>query len=52
MNIECTFKRDLEAYLADIENSKVRSLEDLIQFNKDNAEIELPPGESFVEERL
>lgn len=41
------FKREFEAYLEHIEDSKIHSLEDLIQFNKDNAETELPPRESF-----
>lgn len=32
----------LEEYFASVENSKVRTLEELIQFNEDHAEQELP----------
>ena len=40
------FKQEFEAYLEHLDESKVRSLEQLIQFNKDNAEQELPPRKS------
>ena len=36
------FKREFKKYLEELEDSKIRSLEDLIQFNKDKAETELP----------
>lgn len=36
------FRKEIEAYLEILEDSKVRSLDQLIQFNKDNAETELP----------
>jgi amidase len=36
----------MNKYLASLESSPVRSLEELIQFNKDNADRELPPGKS------
>ena len=36
------FKREFKKYLEQLEDSKISSLEDLIQFNKDNAETELP----------
>ena len=37
------FAKDFEGYTSGIENSKVYSLAELVQFNKDNAEVELPP---------
>lgn len=39
------FGKDFEAYLGDLEVSKVRTLEDVMQFMKDNASLEFPPGE-------
>ncbi|KAF2970834.1 hypothetical protein GQX73_g2780 [Xylaria multiplex] len=39
-----TFKDSLEDYLGSIDNSKVRTLEDLIKFNEEHAEQELPPS--------
>ena len=36
------FRQDFKTYLEQLEDSKISSLEDLIQFNKDNAETELP----------
>jgi amidase len=38
------FKRNIENYLADLETSPVRTLEELVEFNKKHADIELPPG--------
>jgi amidase len=35
----------LEEYLASVENPKVRTLEELIKFNEEHAEQELPPSE-------
>lgn len=40
------FKEEIEAYLDNLEDSKVHSLDQLIQFNKDNAETELPSRKS------
>ncbi|KAE8443929.1 hypothetical protein EG329_001239 [Mollisiaceae sp. DMI_Dod_QoI] len=37
------FKNDLENYLRGLATSKVKTLEDIIQFNKDNKDEELPP---------
>lgn len=39
------FKSEFEAYLDQVEESKIHSLEELIQFNKDNEVTELPPRE-------
>jgi amidase len=39
------FKRNIELYLSDLETSPVRTLEELIEFNKKHADKELPPGE-------
>ncbi|MCJ1249867.1 hypothetical protein MMC30_007093 [Trapelia coarctata] len=38
------FKATINEYLAGLQSSKVRTLDELIQFNKDNAEKELPEG--------
>ena len=40
------FKREFKKYLEQTEDSKISSLEELIQFNKDNAETELPSSRS------
>ncbi|OCF31109.1 hypothetical protein I316_07241 [Kwoniella heveanensis BCC8398] len=45
------FKVDLEAYLSDLEESKVRTMVDLIQFNDLHSAEELPPHEC-CQERL
>lgn len=37
-------KRNLEAYLADLESSQVRSVEDIVKFNEEHADLELPTG--------
>lgn len=37
------FKSDLERYLADLETSEVRTVQNVIDFNIKNAEKELPP---------
>ncbi|KAI0098026.1 putative glutamyl-tRNA amidotransferase subunit A [Nemania sp. FL0031] len=39
-------RRELTAYLQDLEESEVRSLQDVIKFNKAHAEEELPPHHS------
>ena len=38
------YKPTLEKYLADLETSSVRNLQELIKFNEDNADKELPEG--------
>ncbi|KAI9768832.1 MAG: hypothetical protein M1840_004646 [Geoglossum simile] len=43
------FTGDLNGYLSDLEESPVRTLESLIQFNTDHAEMELPPGHANQE---
>lgn len=40
------FKPTFEAYLETLEDSQVRSLDELIRFNQNHAEKELPPGKS------
>jgi len=42
--LDSQFKRTINSYLQDLEISKVRTLEELMQFMKDNPELELPPG--------
>ena len=42
--LDATFKGDLEDYLSSIADSKIQTLEDLIEFNKQHAEEELPPS--------
>jgi len=37
------FKKNMDAYLSDLETSSVRTLEDIVGFNKKNADRELPP---------
>jgi hypothetical protein len=44
LNLEADFETDLNSYLESLEYSKVRSLADIIQFNKENADHELPEG--------
>jgi amidase len=36
-------KRDLTAYLQGLEESEMRTITDIIEFNKKNADKELPP---------
>ncbi|KAH0524976.1 hypothetical protein TsFJ059_007409 [Trichoderma semiorbis] len=44
---DTTFKDLIKDYLSGVDNSKIHSLEDLIEFNKTHADKELPPGESI-----
>ncbi|ATY58913.1 amidase family [Cordyceps militaris] len=37
------FKKDFEAYLKSLDFSHIKSLEELVQYNRDHAERELPP---------
>ncbi|TVY78524.1 putative amidase [Lachnellula suecica] len=37
-------KSNLESFLAEYEDAEVRTVEELVQFNKDHADVELPPG--------
>ncbi|KAH0524975.1 hypothetical protein TsFJ059_007409 [Trichoderma semiorbis] len=41
---DTTFKDLIKDYLSGVDNSKIHSLEDLIEFNKTHADKELPPG--------
>jgi hypothetical protein len=41
---ESTFRSLLEEYLASIDNSKIHTLEDLVEFNNKHAEQELSSG--------
>jgi hypothetical protein len=43
LNLANDFKTGLETYLTELEVSKVRTLEDIIDFNAKNSEKELPP---------
>jgi amidase len=47
-NADDDFAKDLDKYLQDLEISPVRSLGELIEFNKKNADTELPPGQHKV----
>lgn len=38
------FRKDFQAYLDDLEFAPVKSLQELIDFNRQHADIELPPG--------
>jgi hypothetical protein len=38
------FPSQMQRYLDSLVTSKVMSLADIVQFNLDNAELELPPG--------
>lgn len=44
MDIVADLKRDLNAYLEDLAESEVRSLKDVIEFNLEHRDLELPPG--------
>ncbi|RFU76890.1 amidase family [Trichoderma arundinaceum] len=41
---DTTFKDLFKDYLSGVDNSKIHSLEDLVEFNKEHADQELPPG--------
>lgn len=41
---EADFKESINEYLEGLEIAKVKSLEELVQFNEDHAETELPEG--------
>ena len=43
------FKADLEDYLGSLKESKVRTLEDVINFNDAHASVEFPSGEGCQE---
>ena len=38
------FRHDFQAYLDALEFAPVKSLQELIDFNKEHADVELPPG--------
>lgn len=38
----------MNAYLAGLRSSPVKSLAELVQWNKDHADLEMPPGESKI----
>lgn len=38
------YKDNVEKFLGSYSESKLRTVEDVIQYNKDHADIELPPG--------
>jgi amidase len=37
-------KHGIDAFLAQYENAQVRTVKELVQFNKDHADVELPPS--------
>lgn len=39
-------KRSLNEYLEDLEESEVRSLAEVIEYNNKHADVELPPSKS------
>lgn len=41
---EHEFHPSINEYLQDLEHSKVHSLEELVEFNREHADLELPPG--------
>ncbi|KAL7893413.1 amidase signature domain-containing protein [Trichoderma sp. SZMC 28014] len=40
------FRKDFQAYLDDLEFAPVKTLQELIDFNREHADVELPPGHS------
>lgn len=38
------FRKDFQAYPDDLEFAPIKSLQELIDFNREHADIELPPG--------
>lgn len=44
LSLNSQFKRTFESYINGLESSPVRTLEELMQFMRDNAEKEFPPG--------
>jgi hypothetical protein len=42
LSAEANFKQEMDAYLGSLQSSKVRTLEQIVEFNKENATIELP----------
>jgi amidase len=42
------FKRNIETYLADLETSPVRTLKEMVEFNKKHADVELPPSKQII----
>ena len=38
------FVKDFEHFLAEAEYTRIQTVRELIQFNDDHAELELPPG--------
>ena len=44
MDVDATFKGLLEEYLAGVNDCKIHTLEDLIKFNEEHADQELPPS--------
>lgn len=38
------FEKDLNTYLAGLESTPVKTLKDLVQWNKEHSDLEMPPG--------
>ncbi|KAF3407599.1 hypothetical protein DPV78_000711 [Talaromyces pinophilus] len=49
---EHEFHLSINEYLQDLEHSKVHSLEELVEFNREHADLELPPVQSSLENSL
>ena len=45
---EHEFHPSINEYLQDLEHSKVHSLEELVRFNREHADLELPTGMLFL----
>jgi amidase len=43
LNIDSDYAKALQAYMDTLDKRKVKSLDELIQWNKDHADVELPP---------
>jgi uncharacterized protein YqfB (UPF0267 family) len=46
--VDYPFRELIEKYFASIDNSKVETLKDLIEFNEKHAEQELPSGKYVI----
>lgn len=42
------FKQDINKFFKSVDNSKVRSLQELIDFNMEHSDLEMPPGKFVV----
>ena len=42
------YREVVDEYLADFESSPVRTMKDIVDFNKAHADLELPSGETYL----